>query len=93
MVEELRRVLFDPKPHYTINGSKGHSFSEELSMEGLISGHGSLNNSSQINYHDWGMPSEINKDMFQVIGRVLPNPSLDFEEKIFEPLTSVFADY
>ena len=39
------------------------------------------------------MPSEIGKDMFKVIGRVLPSPNLEFEDKLLEPLTSVFADY
>lgn len=39
------------------------------------------------------MPSEIRPDIFDVIGRVMPKPMLNFEEKLLEPLTSVFAEY
>lgn len=31
--------------------------------------------------------------MFDVMGRVMPDPVLDYEENLLEPLTSVFADY
>ena len=39
------------------------------------------------------MPSEISRDMFKVLSRVLPAPVLAYEHNLLEPLTSVFGDF
>ena len=47
----------------------------------------------KLNFHDLKMPKEISPDMFKVLSRVMPTPVLDYETKLLEPITSVFADF
>lgn len=39
------------------------------------------------------MPTQIDRDMLKMLSRVMPEPVLDFEKTLLEPLTSVFADF
>jgi hypothetical protein len=39
------------------------------------------------------MPTEISRDMFKVLARIMPAPVLDYEKNLLEPLTSVFCDF
>lgn len=52
-----------------------------------------LQGSVNLNFHETKMPSEITRDMFKVLSRVMPAPVLDYEKNLLEPLTSIFSDF
>ena len=62
----------------------------ELSMEGLLRESPSK---VLVNFHDRNMPLEISSHMFETLGRIMPEPALDYEAVMLEPLTSVFAGF
>lgn len=89
-MDELRQVLFDSKPHYCIVGNGSRESDGELSMEGLLR---ESPNKVLVNFHDRNMPLEISAHMFENLGRIMPEPTLEYEAVMLEPLTSVFSGF
>ena len=93
-MDQFRSKLFDSNPNYSFcnENSYERQQSEEIKdLNQLLEPKSS--SGDKMNFHDAKMPTEIRSDMFKMLSRVMPEPILDFEKTLLEPLTSVFADF
>ena len=93
-MDKLRSKLFDENPNYSFSfdsGSVRHQSEDITDLNQLSFDTG--DNNGKRNFHDLKMPKEISPDMFKVLSRVMPDPVLDYETLLLEPITSVFADF
>ena len=92
-MDKLRSKLFDENPNYSFSfdsGSVRHQSEDITDLNQLFD---TGDSGGKLNFHDLKMPKEISPDMFKVLSRVMPAPVLDYETKLLEPITSVFADF
>ena len=64
--------------------------SEDISDFAQLIGPKDHQGSTKLNFHDVQMPSQISRDMFKALSRVMPAPVLDYEKNLLEPITSIF---
>ena len=62
-------------------------------MDSLLSLPSDVALDDEINFHEFSLPRELDKDMLRLTSRLMPEPFLQYEKHFLEPLTSVFADF